>query len=75
MRPSRAALERMLELVLKRIPPRLHERARVGLIARWKRDWGVEAEDLDTPASPIEPRRPRMNSDGIFQPHVALGRN
>src|SRR6478672_6347024 len=39
-------LERMLELVLAGVPPRLRERARPGLIARWNRDWGVEAEDL-----------------------------
>jgi hypothetical protein len=39
-------LERMLGLVLAGFPPRLQERARLGLIARWNRDWGVEAEDL-----------------------------
>lgn len=39
-------LERMLELVLAGVPPRLRERARPGLVARWNRDWGVEAEDL-----------------------------
>jgi hypothetical protein len=39
-------LERMLGLVLESIPSRLRERARVGLINQWNRDWGVEAEDL-----------------------------
>jgi hypothetical protein len=41
-----ALLERMLGLVLENIPVRLRDRARVGLISRWNRDWGVEAEDL-----------------------------
>ena len=41
-----ALLERMLGLVLAGFPPRLRERARPGLIARWNRDWGVDAEDL-----------------------------
>ena len=39
-------LERMLGLVLADVPPHLRGRARPGLIARWTRDWGVEAEDL-----------------------------
>jgi hypothetical protein len=39
-------LRRMLGLVLKGIPSRLRERARVSLTNRWNRDWGVEAEDL-----------------------------
>ena len=39
-------LERMLGLVLASFPPRLREGARPKLIARWNRDWGVEAEDL-----------------------------
>ena len=39
-------LERMLGLALAGFPPRLRERARPQLIARWNRDWGVEAEDL-----------------------------
>ena len=41
-----ALLERMLGLVLAGFPPRLRERARPGLIARWNRDWGVDAENL-----------------------------
>jgi len=39
-------LERMLGLVLAGVPPRLRARARPELIARWNRDWGVDAEDL-----------------------------
>jgi hypothetical protein len=39
-------LERMLGSVLPGFPPGLRERARPELIARWNRDWGVEAEDL-----------------------------
>lgn len=39
-------LERMLGVVLAGFPPPLRERARPGLIARWNRDWGIEAEDL-----------------------------
>lgn len=39
-------LERMLGLVLAGFPPRLRDRARPKLIARWNRAWGVEAEDL-----------------------------
>lgn len=39
-------LERMLRLVLAGFPPRLRERARPELIARWNRAWGVDAEDL-----------------------------
>lgn len=39
-------LGRMLGLVLAGLPPRLRERARPELIARWNRNWGVEAEDL-----------------------------
>lgn len=39
-------LERMLTLVLAGVPPDLRGRARPQLIARWNRDWGVEAEDL-----------------------------
>jgi hypothetical protein len=40
-----AVLERMPGVVLKSLPP-LRERARVCLVRRWNRDWGVEAEDL-----------------------------
>ena len=75
MRPSPASLELMLGLVLKRIPPHLHERARVGLLARWNRDWGGEGKDLDTSASPFEPGRPRIDSDGPFQLHAGLALN
>ena len=39
-------IERLLGLVLAGFPPRLRDRARLGLIARWNRNWGVEAEDL-----------------------------
>jgi len=63
----------MLGLVLKRIPPHLQERARVGLIARWSPDWRTAA--VDTSASPIEPCRPRIKSDGPFQLHAALAGN
>ena len=38
-------LEHMLGLVLAGFPPRLRDRARPRLIARWNRNWGVEAED------------------------------
>jgi len=41
-----ALLERMLGRVLENIPLRLRERARVSLVSRWNRNWGVEAEDL-----------------------------
>ena len=44
-------LEGMLGLVLAGFPPHLRERARPGLIARWNRDWGVEAEDHQDRAS------------------------
>lgn len=47
-------LERMLGLVLAGFPPHLRERARPGLIARWNRDWGVEAEDL-VGSEPVPP--------------------
>jgi hypothetical protein len=40
-------VERMLRLVLKNVPSDLREPARVSLINRWNRDWGVEAEDLE----------------------------
>jgi hypothetical protein len=65
----------MLGLVLKRIPPHLHERARVGLLARWSRDWGVEGEAIDPSASAFEPWRSRIKSDGPFQPHAGLAGN
>jgi hypothetical protein len=42
-----AMVERMLGMVLKGIPSHLRGSARVGLINRWNRDWGVEAEDLE----------------------------
>jgi len=74
-------LERMLGLVLAGFPPHLRERARPGLIARWNRDWGVEAEDL-VGIDPVAPANdngsgPMTESSGaspspfeISQPHI-----
>jgi len=42
----RQLLERMLAPVLSTMSPALRAKARGGLIRRWNRDWGVEAEDL-----------------------------
>ncbi len=40
-------LASMLSTVLKNIPATLQARAKVGLVSRWNRDWGVEARDLE----------------------------
>ena len=41
-------LERMLGVVLPSFPSSLRERARRALINRWNRDWGVDAEGVET---------------------------
>lgn len=43
-----ALLERMLGMVLPSFPSGLRERARRALINRWNRDWGVDAEGVET---------------------------
>ena len=73
-------LEGMLGLVLAGFPPPLRERARPGLIARWNRDWGVEAEDLvgiDVAPANDNGSGPVTESSGaspspfeISQPHI-----
>ena len=50
-------LERMLGVVLPSFPSSLRARARPALISRWNRDWGVEAEDLETARHRVRERQ------------------
>ena len=54
----RDVLERMLGKVLDNLPASLRQRARTRLIKRWNRDWGVDADDLESSASTSPFRSP-----------------